>query len=60
MKKAFITGITSQPEEVNPLGDPSKSRMILGWEPKTDFEGLVNTMMDADPKLTESEQRAEW
>ena len=35
---------------VNLLGDPSKARRELGWDPakKTRFEDLVNLMVDAD------------
>lgn len=35
---------------VNLLGDPSKAREELGWDPKkkTSFESLVNLMVDAD------------
>ncbi len=35
---------------VNLLGDPSKARRELGWDPdkKTSFEELVNLMVDAD------------
>jgi len=30
------------------LGDPSKARRVLGWEPKVRFEGLVKMMVKAD------------
>jgi GDPmannose 4,6-dehydratase len=30
------------------LGDSSKARKELGWEPKVDFEGLVKMMVDED------------
>lgn len=35
---------------VNLLGDPSKAKRELGWDPlkKTNFESLVNLMVDAD------------
>jgi len=29
------------------LGDPSKARDLLGWEPQTSFNDLVNIMVDA-------------
>ncbi len=36
---------------VNLLGDPSKARRVLGWNPqKTSFEDLVRLMADADMK----------
>lgn len=41
-----------RPAEVDLLiGDPSKAKRRLGWEPKTSFQGLVNMMVDADLKL---------
>lgn len=30
------------------LGDCSKAKKVLGWEPKVTFEGLVHMMIDAD------------
>jgi GDPmannose 4,6-dehydratase len=41
-----------RPAEVDLLiGDPSKARKKLGWEPKTKFEDLVKLMVEADIKL---------
>jgi GDPmannose 4,6-dehydratase len=38
-----------RPAEVDQLrGDYSKAREMLGWEPKTTFEELVDLMVDAD------------
>ncbi len=38
-----------RPAEVDLLvGDPSKARATLGWEPSVDFDGLVRMMVDAD------------
>lgn len=38
------------------LGDPTKSKTILGWNPrKTSFEDLVRIMMEHDLNLTERE-----
>ena len=38
-----------RPAEVDLLvGDSSKARRVLGWEPRTSFEGLVHLMVDAD------------
>jgi GDPmannose 4,6-dehydratase len=38
-----------RPAEVDLLlGDPSKARNELGWEPRTSFEELVRLMVDAD------------
>jgi GDPmannose 4,6-dehydratase len=41
-----------RPAEVDQLiGDSSKARDVLGWEPTVDFRGLVTMMVDADLKL---------
>ena len=38
-----------RPAEVEVLlGDPSKIKSNLGWEPKLDLEGLITLMVDAD------------
>jgi len=38
-----------RPAEVDHLvGDASKARKELGWEPQVDFKGLVHLMVDAD------------
>jgi len=38
-----------RPAEVDLLlGDPSKAKAELGWEPKVSFRGLVEMMVDAD------------
>lgn len=38
-----------RPTETGPLvGDYSKAKKILGWEPKTDFKALVAMMVDAN------------
>ena len=41
-----------RPAEVDLLiGDPTKAKEKLGWEPKVTFQGLVNLMVDADLEL---------
>jgi len=41
-----------RPTEVELLiGDPTKAKTILGWEPKYDLKGLVADMMQSDIKL---------
>jgi GDPmannose 4,6-dehydratase len=48
-----------RPTEVDLLlGDPTKAKVKLGWEPKVKFDGLVNMMVDADLELAEREKRA--
>ena len=43
-----------RPAEVDLLvGDSSKARRVLGWEPRTSFESLVHLMVDADVALLE-------
>jgi len=38
-----------RPAEVDHLiGDASKAKQVLGWEPKVSFEQLVAMMVDAD------------
>ncbi len=38
-----------RPAEVDHLiGDASKAKRVLGWEPKVTFEGLIQTMVDED------------
>ncbi len=45
-----------RPAEVNLLvGDASKARVKLGWEPKLTFKDLVAMMMDSDMALAQSE-----
>jgi len=40
-----------RPAEVDLLlGDPSKAKRVLGWEPEVSFEELVRMMVDADLK----------
>jgi GDPmannose 4,6-dehydratase len=41
-----------RPAEVDLLiGDPTKAKEKLGWEPKTTFEELIRLMVDSDLKL---------
>jgi GDPmannose 4,6-dehydratase len=43
-----------RPAEVDLLvGDSSKARRVLDWEPQTSFESLVHLMVDADVALLE-------
>jgi len=46
-----------RPNEVKHLlGDSSKAKKILGWEPKTSFEDLVKMMVESDLHLAEQEK----
>ena len=46
-----------RPTEVDLLiGDPTKSKTKLGWEPKHDLASLVNDMMQSDIKLFERDK----
>lgn len=48
-----------RPAEVHDLvGDASKAKKVLGWEPKTDFKKLVKIMVEADIKLLEQGKEA--
>ena len=43
---------SSVPAEVDRLvGDASKAKRVLSWEPRTSFEELVRLMVDADLEL---------
>jgi len=37
------------------LGDPSKARRQLGWEPRISFEELITEMVTADLKEAEKD-----
>lgn len=46
-----------RPTEVDLLlGDPTKAKTKLGWEPKYDLEGLVKDMMESDLKLFQRDE----
>jgi GDPmannose 4,6-dehydratase len=36
------------PEETPPVGDPSRARAVLGWEPEIPFEAMIAEMVAAD------------
>ena len=47
-----------RPAEVDLLiGDPTKAKKQLGWEPKVKFKELVKIMVDADLKLASDEAK---
>ena len=46
-----------RPSEVETLlGDPTKARTVLGWEPKVSFEKLVEEMSEADMRDAKREK----
>ena len=46
-----------RPAEVDHLiGDASKAKQKLGWEPQTSFEQLIRLMVDADYRLLTGRQ----
>ena len=48
-----------RPAEVDLLlGDPTKAKTVLGWEPKVSFKELARIMVENDLKLAERELRA--
>jgi GDPmannose 4,6-dehydratase len=52
-----------RPRDPVPLvGDPSKARSRLGWEPRTSFEELVRSMVEADLEQLskEADQQTAW
>jgi GDPmannose 4,6-dehydratase len=50
----------NRPAEVDLLiGDYSKAKKKLGWEPKTKFEALTKLMVDADVELLRKHRQGE-
>ena len=48
-----------RPAEVDRLiGDPSKARRVLGWEPKVGFAQLVEAMVDVDVEVVARQKSA--
>ena len=48
-----------RPAEVEHLvGDSTKARRVLGWEPRTGFEQMIRMMVDADYKLLSRGERS--
>ena len=46
-----------RPAEVDHLlGDPTKAKTTLGWQPKTSFDNLVTMMIDSDLQLARREK----
>ena len=45
------------PERTPSVGDPTKARERLGWEPRVDFEELVERMVHADLRSLREPQR---
>ncbi len=46
-----------RPAEVDALlGDSTKARKILGWEPKASFDRLIDMMIEADLELAKKEK----
>jgi GDPmannose 4,6-dehydratase len=37
------------------MGDATKAKTKLGWEPQYDLKGLIEDMMNADVKLMQKE-----
>jgi GDPmannose 4,6-dehydratase len=50
-----------RPAEVDLLlGDASKAKKMLGWEPGVSFQALVEMMVDADLELARREAGVGW
>ncbi len=45
------------PEPYVLVGDPSKARLNLDWTPRTSFQGMIETMVDADLKRLSPEAK---
>lgn len=58
-QKDVVVGVDKRyyrPTEVDLLiGDPTKSKTVLGWEPKYDLQGLISDMMQSDIMLMQKE-----
>jgi GDPmannose 4,6-dehydratase len=58
-READIVGVDPayfRPTEVDLLiGDATKARITLGWEPRYDLAGLITDMMEGDIKLVKKE-----
>ena len=51
-KHVVVDNLYLRPTELNTLmGDPTKARKVLGWEPSVTFEELVRMMVDSDMEL---------
>lgn len=40
--------LVREPERWPPVGDPTRARELLGWQPRVSFEALVAELVDAD------------
>ena len=50
-----------RPAELHSLcGNPTKAETVLGWKRKTDFDGLVKMMVEADIKRYSGNQDIDW
>ena len=50
-----------RPAELHSLcGNPTKAETVLGWKRKTDFDGLVKMMVEADIKRYGGNQGTDW
>ncbi|MFZ2285523.1 MAG: GDP-mannose 4,6-dehydratase [Bacteroidales bacterium] len=58
-EKKEVVGVDKsyfRPTEVDLLiGDSTKARTVLGWEPRYDLAGLITDMMEGDVKLVKKE-----
>ena len=50
-----------RPAELHSLcGNPTKAETVLGWKRRTDFDGLVKMMVEADIKRYSGNQGVDW
>ncbi len=58
-QRVVIDPSLKRPVEVEHLvGDASKARAVLGWQPEVDFEQLIRMMVDADLAVLSRHRRA--
>ena len=61
-KKTGVTRVIIDPKYYRPaevetlLGDASKAKKLLGWEPKTTFQDLLKEMMENDINTASKEK----
>jgi GDPmannose 4,6-dehydratase len=64
LKLDWRTYVQTDPRHLRPaevdllLGDSSKARRMLGWQPRISFPQLVEMMVESDLELAERELRS--
>ena len=57
----FESSLNRPAEVISVVGDSSKARETLGWNPETNFEGMIKQMLDFDLELLDgTDQSLMW